>query len=690
MTFGSLSEHKFYRPAVGAAVTVLCGLVLSLGTMGEKFTYASYDNLSRLAAKPITNEVVVVQMDERAAAVLKTDRTKWDRARHAQLLNHLTNSGCRLVVFDVHFGELRTNDPATDEELAKAMERHPGRVVLMADRIVDEIAGVLVDQPLPPHERFQRAAADWGIGNLEDVASGVPVRRHWPVPAPREGPQSLPWTAARLAGADLNKTPTEQWVRYYKEGDGLKLMPYNIALDEPPVTFSNKVVFVGTAPKYPFSNSAEVDKFLTPHALFASGRAAGGVEILATEFINLLNRDWLRLMPDWLQWLTLIVLGALLGAGLSRFRGIVAVGLAVGLAVVLTSAGACLSYYTNWFFPWLIVVVGQVPCALVWALIPVKVATAVQSQQATPPPPLPEVVATPGAARNQTIRLDLPAEEVPDAPEYEIITPAVGKGGFGKVWIARNAIGQWQALKAVYQSNFGENRAPYEAEFKGLQRYKPVSEKHPGLLRIDLVSKMKQEGYFYYVMELGDAQTPGWEQKPTLYKPKDLENLRKQAYGRRLPVKECLRVVTVLADALDFLHKQGLTHRDIKPANVIFVQGRPKLADIGLVSDIRPIDEVKTFVGTFGYMPPPPEKPGTPQADIYALGMLLYVISTGSDPGLFPELSTTLMARSGQAEFIRLNAIILKACQPEVARRYQATSEMLSDLKTVAQELGLN
>jgi serine/threonine protein kinase len=284
-------------------------------------------------------------------------------------------------------------------------------------------------------------------------------------------------------------------------------------------------------------------------------------------------------------------------------------------------------------------------------------------------------------APDKTIRLSFPEEELPDAPEYEIITPEIGQGGFGKVWIARNAIGQWQALKAVYESSFNGNRGPYEAEFKGLQRYKPVSEKHPGLLRIDLVSKMKDKGYFYYVMELGDAQSPGWEKQPHLYKPRDLENLRKQAFERRLPPKECLRIVTVLADALNFLHQQGLTHRDIKPSNVIFVNGRPKLADVGMVADIRPADQVHTLVGTMGYMPPPPEKPGTPQADIYALGMLLYVISTGRDPGAFPDISTTLLERSNHVEFQKLNRIVLKACQPFVSERYQTTAEMLQDLK---------
>ena len=82
-------------------------------------------------------------------------------------------------------------------------------------------------------------------------------------------------------------------------------------------------------------------------------------------------------------------------------------------------------------------------------------------------------------------------------------------------------------------------------------------------------------------------------------------------------------------------------------------------------------------------MPPPPEKPGTLQGDIYALGMLSYVISTGRDPGFFPDLATTLMERSGHVEFVKLNAIILKACQPDLAQRYQNTAEMLAALQLI-------
>ena len=222
------------------------------------------------------------------------------------------------------------------------------------------------------------------------------------------------------------------------------------------------------------------------------------------------------------------------------------------------------------------------------------------------------------------------------------------------MWLVRNAIGQWQALKAVYQSKFGKETGPYEAEFKGIKRYKPISDKHPGLLGVDFVSKKKPEGYFYYVMELGDSRVPDWEQNPATYKPRDLATVCAMAEGRRLPPVACVRITVALAEALDFLHRQGLTHRDIKPSNVIFVNEQPRLADVGLVTDIRPPDQVHTYAGTAGYMPPHPEHPGTVQADIYALGMLLYVISTGREPDFFPGLSTTLMERTAHADFAPL------------------------------------
>ena len=60
--------------------------------------------------------------------------------------------------------------------------------------------------------------------------------------------------------------------------------------------------------------------------------------------------------------------------------------------------------------------------------------------------------------------------------------------------------------------------------------------------------------------------------------------------------------------------------------------------------------------------------------------MVLYVISTGREPAFFPELWTTLVEETNKVDFIRLNGIILKACQPDHTKRYASAAEMEADL----------
>jgi serine/threonine protein kinase len=369
-------------------------------------------------------------------------------------------------------------------------------------------------------------------------------------------------------------------------------------------------------------------------------------------------------MPGWLEALTLVGAGAFLGGFLCLRRRLAAAGFAAGFAILVALGAVLGSRDTNLWFPWLIIAGGQVPCALGWALL-ARRPHAEASVVAPPADRLPPGIEPARAA----------LERLPEAPDYELINPPFGRGAYGKVWLARNAVGQWQALKAVYLANFGDNHDPFEREFNGIRRYKPVSDKHPGLLRVDFVSH-KRDGYFYYVMELGDSLEPGWEKDPATYKPRDLASVRSRSPQHRLPIAECLRIGLALTEALDFLHRQGLTHRDIKPQNIILVNGHPKLADVGLISDIRPPGDERTFVGTPGYMPPFPERPGTPQADIYALGMVLYVLATGRNSSLFPEIATTLAENQHSAEFFALNSVILSACQPDCSMRYSTAAEM--------------
>ncbi len=304
-------------------------------------------------------------------------------------------------------------------------------------------------------------------------------------------------------------------------------------------------------------------------------------------------------------------------------------------------------------------------------------------------------IQTPGTAPAPVgQRDDSPPFPVPD----HTLIRRVGRGAYGEVWLARNALGTWRAVKFVRRSSFDDDR-PFEREFAGIQRFEPISRSHESQLNILQVGRA--EDGFYYVMELADdmgqalpgnagfptgrsAGFPAGEfdagsptgksaLQPDTYSPR---NLRSELHLRgRLPASECLRIGLALTTALEHLHKHGLVHRDIKPSNIVFVNGIPKLADIGLVARA---EATISFVGTEGFLPP--EGPGTRQADIFSLGKVLYEISTGHDRHQFPELPTNIVELPDRADLSELNEVLLKACHRDPKERYQTAAEMHADL----------
>lgn len=262
----------------------------------------------------------------------------------------------------------------------------------------------------------------------------------------------------------------------------------------------------------------------------------------------------------------------------------------------------------------------------------------------------------------------------PSIPDHVLLRP-IGRGGYGEVWLAQSITGEWRAVKIVRRANFQDAR-PFEREFAGIRRAEPISRGHTGLVDILHIGRNDEANYFYYVMELGDDEERGREIIPETYRPKTLRSeLRRRTY---LPAEECVRLGLSLAEGLAHLHRSGLVHRDIKPANIIFVDGQPKLADIGLVTNS---DDAVSFVGTEGYVPP--EGPGRPPADIYSLGKVLYEIATGRDRTEFPELPT-FAGESGGGPLLELNAVLIRACDPDSRRRYATAEKMLVDLRALA------
>jgi serine/threonine protein kinase len=246
--------------------------------------------------------------------------------------------------------------------------------------------------------------------------------------------------------------------------------------------------------------------------------------------------------------------------------------------------------------------------------------------------------------------------------DYVFVRP-IAKGNYGEVWLVRNCVtGYYRALKLISTSS--PNSRLYERELQAVKAIEPISRSHPGF--VDILHVGEFERGFFYVMELADDLADGTHISPATYTPRTLQ-------GRKITVKECIDVGISLSEALAVLHGKGLLHRDVKPSNIIFVDGRPKLADIGLVAALN---AANSFVGTEGFVPP--EGPKNVQADIFALGKVLYELSTGKDRLEFPALP--LDPPKDHDLFLELNAVILRACDDDPHQRFKSIDQLSSEL----------
>ncbi len=260
--------------------------------------------------------------------------------------------------------------------------------------------------------------------------------------------------------------------------------------------------------------------------------------------------------------------------------------------------------------------------------------------------------------------------------DYRLIK-RIGSGAYGEVWLAESVTGALRAIKIVWREDF-ELTKTFHREFLGIQQFEPISRGHPGLVHILHVGWNEEEGFYYCVMELADDVEHG----PNIhdaadYAPRTLGTDLK-THGR-LDLHFCQEAGAFIADALHYMHSHGLTHRDIKPSNIIYCGGVCKLADIGLVATFGE----RSFVGTEGFVPP--EGPGTPQADIYSLGKVLYEMTSGKDRMEFPEVPDDL-DDSEMPFWKNLNRVICRACAPDLTERFQTAAEFSEELRKVTDQ----
>lgn len=214
-----------------------------------------------------------------------------------------------------------------------------------------------------------------------------------------------------------------------------------------------------------------------------------------------------------------------------------------------------------------------------------------------------------------------PPNQPPSIPDYKLLR-RIGGGSYGDVWLARSATGVLRAVKIVWRHTFEDER-PFQREFEGLQHFERLSREHPSQLSLFHVGRNEAAVCFYYVMELADAAQPQASNQYSvgqysvshappaapitasqlntdlLITEYSSRTLRADLGHGRLPAARVLELGLALTEALAHLHSHGLVHRDVKPSNVIFVNCRPKLADIGLVTDAG---DTRSNVGTEGYL----------------------------------------------------------------------------------------
>ena len=261
----------------------------------------------------------------------------------------------------------------------------------------------------------------------------------------------------------------------------------------------------------------------------------------------------------------------------------------------------------------------------------------------------------------------------------------IGRGAHGVVHLARNpATGAFAALK-VCPRPAGDAATPdalaaWERERRGTALYASLPP-HPGLVRILAFDEDPGGRSFRVAMELADPEDGPLcivhsEFCIDSYRPRTLASVLQAEIA--LPLRDCLDLGLRLAGALEFLQSRHLAHRDVKPSNVLFVRGRPVLADVGLVADLR---EAKSLVGTPGYEPP--EHHGTPQGDVYSLGRTLARASLGREPeegGFVPCPE----ADSDAPGFWRWMQILARACALAPERRYRSAKALRKALAALA------
>jgi serine/threonine protein kinase len=210
----------------------------------------------------------------------------------------------------------------------------------------------------------------------------------------------------------------------------------------------------------------------------------------------------------------------------------------------------------------------------------------------------------------------------------------IGAGGMGEVYRARDTRLSRDVAIKILPAAFKTDAAciaRFEREAQVL-----ASLKHP---HIGAVHGLEEaDGFSALVMELVDG-----------------EDLSDRLARGPLPGSEALTIARQIAEALEAAHEQGIIHRDLKPANIrIRRDGNVKVLDFGLAKSIAPLKGAPVLttmsapagaaMGTPAYMSPEQARgeAASRESDVWAFGVVLYEMLTGTSPFARPTTAETL------------------------------------------------
>ncbi|MCP4361631.1 MAG: protein kinase [Chloroflexi bacterium] len=209
------------------------------------------------------------------------------------------------------------------------------------------------------------------------------------------------------------------------------------------------------------------------------------------------------------------------------------------------------------------------------------------------------------------------------------IDSVVGRGGMATVYYGWDASLHRPVAVKVIDARYRDNPA-YAKRF--LQEARAVATwRHDNILQVFYAGQA--DDLYYFAMEYVDGP--------------DLSQVMKQYAdeGELMPHEDVLKIGRAVASALDYAHNQEIIHRDVKPSNVMVAKdGRIALADFGLALNVQQGSLGGVF-GTPHYIAPEQARNSAmavPQSDLYALGVILYEMLTGSVP--FDDPSPTTLA----------------------------------------------